>query len=93
MQRKKDNCVALELSQSGFKDWLIKDTCQKISSKTTVKHQKGRRVPMNLQSRDTIGLDCLQQEGHIKNLSKCSPEHFISPKLNTVKKYQSKKLA
>ena len=59
----------------------------------TAKHQKGRRVPINLQTRVTAELERLQNEGHIEKLSSCSDEHFISPIVITVKKDQSIKLA
>ena len=61
----------------------------KFYQKFTAKHQKGRRVPINLQSRVTAELEGLQNEGHIENLSSCSDEHFISPIVITVKKDQS----
>ena len=48
----------------------------KFHQKFTAKHQKGRRVPINLQPRVTAELDCLQNEGHIEKLSSCSDEHF-----------------
>ena len=52
----------------------------------TAKHQKGRRVPINLQPRVSNELERLQTEGHIEKLSSCSDEHFISPIVITVKK-------
>ena len=58
----------------------------KFHQKFTAKHQKGRRVPINLQPRVTADLERLQNEGHIEKLSSCSDEHFISPIVITVKK-------
>ena len=65
----------------------------KFHQKFTAKHQKGRRVPINLQPRVSAELERLQTEGHIEKLSSCSDEHFISPIVITVKKDQSIKLA
>ena len=64
----------------------------KFHQKFTSKHQKGRRVSINLQQRVTAELERLQNEGHIEKLSSCSDEHFISPIVITVKKDQSKNL-
>ena len=65
----------------------------KFHQKFTAKHQKGRRVPINLQPRVSAELERLQTEGHIEKLSCCSDENFISPIAITVKKDQSIKLA
>ena len=65
----------------------------KFHQKFTAMHQKGRRVPINLQPRVTAELQRLQNEGHIEKISSCSDEHFISPIVITVKKDQSIKLA
>ena len=65
----------------------------KFHQKFTAKHQKGRRVPINLQPRVSAELERLQTEGHIEKLSSCSDEHFISPIVITEKKDQSIKLA
>ena len=65
----------------------------KFHQKFTAKHQKGRRVPINLQPRVSEELERLQTEGHIEKLSSCSDEHFISLIVITVKKDQSIKLA
>ena len=65
----------------------------KFRQKFTAKHQKGRRVPINLQPRVSEELERLQTDGHIEKLSSCSDEHFISPILITTKKDQSIKLA
>ena len=64
----------------------------KFHQKFTAKHQKGRRVPINLQPSVTAELERLQNEGHIEKLSSCSDEHFISTIVFTVKKDQSIKL-
>ena len=64
----------------------------KFHQKFTAKHQKGRRVPINLQPRVTAELERLQKEGHIEKLSICSDEHFISAIVLTVKEDQSIKL-
>ena len=58
----------------------------KFHQKFTAKHQKGRRVPINLQPRVSEELERLQTEGHIEKLSICSDEHFISPIIITVMK-------
>ena len=65
----------------------------KFNQKFTAKHQKGRRVPINLQPRVTAELERLQNEGHIENLFSCSDEYFLSSIVITVKKDQSIKLA
>ena len=65
----------------------------KFHQKLTAKHQKGRRVPINLQPRVSVELERLQTEGHIKKISSCSDVHFISPIVITVKKDKSIKLA
>ena len=65
----------------------------KFHQKFTAKHQKGWRVPISLQSRVTVELERLQNEGQIEKLSSCSDEHFISPIVITVKKHQPIKLA
>ena len=65
----------------------------KFHQKFTAKHQKGRRVSINLQPRVSAELERLQTEGHIEKLSSCSDKHFISPIVITVKRDQSIKLA
>ena len=65
----------------------------KFQQKFTAKHQKGRRAPINLQPRVTVGKDRLQKERNIEKLCSCSDEHFISPIVITVQKDQSIKLA
>ena len=46
----------------------------KFHQKFSAKHQKGRRVPINLQPRVTAELERLQREGHIEKLSSYSDE-------------------
>ena len=65
----------------------------KLHQKFPAKHQKGRRVLINLQPRVTTELERLEKEGQIRKLSSCSDEFFISPIVITVKKDQSLKLA
>ena len=65
----------------------------KFHQKFKIKHQKGQRVPINLQPRLTAELKRLQNESHIEKLSSCSDKNFISPMVITVKKGQSIKLA
>ena len=65
----------------------------KFHQKITAKHQKSRRVPINLQPRVSGELERLQTEGHIEKLSSCSDKQFISPIVITVRKDQSIKLA
>ena len=51
----------------------------------TPKHQKGRRVPINLQPLVNIELKKLLDEKHIIKLNSCSDKSFISPIVITVK--------
>ena len=57
------------------------------------KHQKGRRVPINLQERVNNEIKKLLVEGHIEKLNNCSDQYFISPIVITVKRDQTIKLA
>ena len=57
------------------------------------KHQKGRRVPINLQDRVNNEIKKLLEEGHIEKLNNCSDQYFISPKVFKVKRDQTIKLA
>ena len=57
------------------------------------KHQKGRRVPINLQERVNSENKKLLEEGHIEKLNNCSDQYFISPIVITVKRDQIIKLA
>ena len=56
------------------------------------KHQKGRRVPINLQDRVNSEIKFLE-EGHIEKLNNCSDQYFISPLVITIKRDQTIKLA
>ena len=58
-----------------------------------VNHQKGRKMPMHLQSKVKIELKKLLNEGHIEKLTNCSDQFFISPIVITVKTDQSIKIA
>ena len=57
------------------------------------KHQKGRRVPINLQDRVKSEVKKLLEEGHIEKLKNCSDQYFISSRVITVKRDQTIKLA
>ena len=57
------------------------------------KHQKGRRVPINLQERVNNEIQKLLEEGRIEKLNNCSDQYFISPIVITVKRDQTIKLA
>ena len=57
------------------------------------KHQKGRRVPINLQERVNTEIKKLLVEGHIEKLNNCSDQYFISPIVITAKRDQTIKLA
>ena len=57
------------------------------------KHQKSRRVPINLQDRVNSEIKKLLAEGHIEKLNNCSDQYFISPTVITVKRDQTIKLA
>ena len=59
----------------------------------TPTHQKGRRVPINLQPLVNIELKKLLDEKHIIKLSSCSDKNFISPIVITVKRDKTVKLA
>ena len=56
-------------------------------------HQKGRKVPIHLQSKVKIELEKLLNEGHIEKVNNCSDQFFISPIVITVKKDKSIKIA
>ena len=56
-------------------------------------HQKGRKVPIHLQTKVNIDLEKLLNEGHIEKLTNCSDQFFISPIVITIKKDQSIKIA
>ena len=57
------------------------------------RHQKGRRIPINLQEKVITQLRKLLAEKHIIKLSSCPDKYFISPIVVTVKKDQTIKLA
>ena len=71
----------------------------KLSAKSTFHkqflptHQKGRRVPINLQPLFNSELKKILDEKHIKKLNSCSDKNFISPILITVKRDKTVKLA
>ena len=56
-----------------------------FKSNYTPVHQKGRRVPLHLETQ-VEELKNLQKNRHITKLEKCSDEFFISPIIITVKK-------
>ena len=62
-------------------------------SEFTPTHQKGRRVPINLQPLVNIELKKLIDEKHIINLNSCSDKNFISPIVIQVKRDKTVKLA
>ena len=57
------------------------------------RHQKVRRIPINLQDKVNAELRKLLAEKHIIKLSSCPDNYFISPIVVTVKKDQTIKLA
>ena len=57
------------------------------------RHQKCRRIPINLQDKINTELKKLLAEKHIIKLSSCPDKYFISPIVVTVKKDQTIKLA
>ena len=57
------------------------------------RHQKGRRIPINLQDKVKAELRKLLAEKHIIKLSNCPDKYFISPIVVTVKTDQTIKLA
>ena len=57
------------------------------------KHQKGRRVPINLQEGVNSEIKKLLEEGHIEKLKNCSDQYFTSPIVITVKRDQTIELA
>ena len=65
----------------------------KIHKIFQLKHQKGRRVPINLQHRVNSEIEKLLEEGHIEKPNNCSDQYFISPIVISVKGDQTKKLA
>ena len=59
----------------------------------TTTHQKGRRVPINLQPLVNADLKKILDENHIIKLNSCSDKNFISPIVITVKRDKTVKLA
>ena len=57
------------------------------------KHQKGRRVPINLQERVNNENKNFLEEEHIEKLNKSSYQYFISPIVIIIKRDQTIKLA
>ena len=68
----------------------VKSTFHKQSTPT---HQKGRRVPINVQLLVNSELKKLLDEKHIIKLKSCSDKKFISSIVNTVKRDKTVKLA
>ena len=64
-----------------------------FKSNYTSVHQRGRRVPLHLETKVEEELKNLQNNGHITKLEKCSDYFFTSPIVITVKKDKSIKLA
>ena len=62
-------------------------------SEFTPTHQKGRRVPINLQPLVNIELKKLFDEKHIIKINSCSDKNFISAIVITVKRDKTVKLA
>ena len=67
----------------------VKSTLHKYFTPT---HQKGRRVPINLQLFVNTELKNLLDEHHIIKLKSCSDKKFISPIVRYVKKDKTVKL-
>ena len=68
----------------------VKSTFHKQFTPT---HQKGRRIPINLQPLVYAELKKLLDEKHIIKLNSCSDKSFISPIVITVKRDKTVKLA
>ena len=68
----------------------VKSTFHKHFTPT---HQKGRRVPINLQPLVNAELKKLLEEKHITKLNSCSDKNLISPIIITVKRDKTIKLA
>ena len=65
----------------------------KFKTNFTPVHQRGRRIPIHLQSQVEEELKKLQKNGNIIQLDKCSDKNFISPIVMTVKRDKTIKLA
>ena len=70
------------------KNHTVKSNFQK---KIHVSHQKGRKVPMNIQDKIKIEIENLLKQGHIEKLD--SDKSFITPIVKAVKKNAPKNLA
>ena len=68
-------------------------SCIQSNHEFTPTHQKGRRVPINLQPLVNIELKKLLDEKHIIKLNSCSDKNFISPIVITVITDKTVKLA
>ena len=68
----------------------VKSTFHKQFTPT---HQKGRRVPINLQPLVNSEIKKLLDEKHIKKVNNCSDKNFISPIVITVKRDKTVQLA
>ena len=58
----------------------------KVHKDFQLRHQKGRRIPTNLQEKFNSELRKLLAEKHIIKLSSCPDKYFISPIVVTIKK-------
>ena len=65
----------------------------KFKTNFTPVHQRGRRIPIHLQSQVEEELKKLEKNGNIIKLDKCSDKNFISPIVITVKRDKTIKLA
>ena len=65
----------------------------KFKTNFTPLYQRGRRIPIHLQSQVEEELKKLQKNGNIIKLDKCSDKNFISPIAITVKRDKTIKLA
>ena len=65
----------------------------KFRTNFTPIHQRGRRVPIQLQNQVEQELKKLQENGNIIKLDKCSDKNFISPIVITIKRDKTIKLA
>ena len=55
--------------------------------------EKGRRVPIHIQTKVGAEIKKLIKEGHIVKLDKCTSDHFVAPVVITAKKDGTVKLA
>ena len=54
--------------------------------------EKGRRVPIPIQTKVGAEIKKLIKEGHIVKLEKCTSDHFVTPVVITAKKDSTVKL-